>query len=380
MRTLLYTFLLCLVSTLHAQPFSIGTTNITFFDAGRNRNIPCELHYPADATGTDVAVTSGAFPVLVIGHGFVMTVDAYTYLWQHYAPLGYIVALPTTEGGFAPNHGAFGADLSFLADALQAANADGASLFFGHVAPATALMGHSMGGGAAFLGAAGNDAIQTLVTFAPAETNPSAIAAAAQVSVPTLVFAASEDCVTPIAAHAQPMYDALGVVCKSFVNITGGGHCYFGDNNALCSFGEFTCGPDLTITRDEQHDVVSDISDLWLDHHLRGSSSALTGLLDSLASSTRFQSVNTCLSTSTAERMTVQFTAFWNADEGSLFLQGLSPGAELVITNALGSVVARERVGGKTWSVSLRDRSTGVYHVRQCSNGQCSSRAVVIQR
>lgn len=380
MRTLLHVLFLLTACGLRAQPFAIGTTSITFVDADRNRNIPCELHYPADVSGTDVAVTNGAFPVLVVGHGFVMTVDAYTYLWQHYTPLGYIVALPTTEGGFAPDHAAFGADLAYVANALQAANADGTSLFFGHVAPATALMGHSMGGGAAFLGAAGNANIQTLVTLAPAETNPSAIAAAAQVGVPSLVFAASEDCVTPIADHAQPMYDALTVACKAFVNITGGGHCYFGDNNALCSFGELTCGPNLSISRDEQHDVVTDLTDLWLDHQLRGSITALGDLLDSLAGNSRYQSVNTCLSTSVAERPAAAFMARWNADGGSLYLEGLIPGADLEVSNALGAVLGRVKVSAPSMAFPMRGKSTGMWLVRQCANGHCTARAVVVER
>jgi dienelactone hydrolase len=288
--------------------------------------------------------------------------------------------LPTTEGGFAPAHAAFGADLAYVASAMQAANTDGASLFFGHVAPSTALMGHSMGGGAAFLGAAGNSGIQTLVTFAPAETNPSAIAAAAQVSVPSLVFAASEDCVTPITAHAQPMYDALAVVCKAYVNITGGGHCYFGDNNALCSFGELTCAPNFTITRDQQHDVVTDVTDAWLDHHLRGSAAALSDLLDSLSSSARYQALNTCFSTSDRERPLVPFTAYWNGDGGSLMLAGLTPGAYVECTNALGRVVAQDMVAGTALQLSMTGKAAGVYHVRQCAEGRCTSRAVVLVR
>lgn len=378
MRTALLVLVLFIAAASHAQPFAIGTTAINLYDAGRSRNIPCELHYPADVAGTDAPVSAGAFPVLVIGHGFVMTVDAYAYLWQHYAPLGYIVALPTTEGGFAPDHAAFGADLAYVASALQSANTDGGSLFFGHVAPASALMGHSMGGGAAFLGAAGNSGIGTLVTFAPAETNPSAIAAAGQVTVPTLVFAASEDCVTPIGTNTQPMYDALTVACKAFVNITGGGHCYFGDSNTLCSFGEFTCGPDLSITREEQHDVVTDVVDPWLDHHLRGSITALGDLLDSLAVSTRYVALNTCISTAVNEHALNTFTAWWSAD-GIVSLDGLVPGASLEITNAVGMVVFRTTATGRSMSVPLRGCASGIYHVRLCTEGKCSARAVVLQ-
>ena len=182
MRTpLLLLSLACI--TCDAQPYLIGSRTITFFDAGRSRNIETNIYYPGLTAGTNATVVDGAFPVLVIGHGFVMTPNAYANLWEHFVPRGYIVALPTTEGGFAPDHGEFGLDLAFIAEALQAANSDGASPFFEHVAPTSALMGHSMGGGASFLGAANNSAITTLVNFAAAETNPSAIAASAQVQI-----------------------------------------------------------------------------------------------------------------------------------------------------------------------------------------------------
>lgn len=287
--------------TAAAQPFAIGDRSLTFYDVERDRDIACEVHYPALVAGNDTPVEDGQFPVIVIGHGFVMGTDAYTYLWQHYAPLGYIVALPSTEAGFAPDHEAFGLDIAFVASDLVAANDVPSSPFYQHVLPKAALMGHSMGGGAAFLGAAGNADIATLVTLAPAETDPSAVAAAPSVLVPTLVFSASEDCVTPIADHQGPMYEALTAPCKAFVNITGGGHCYFGDDSFTCSFGELTCGPDLTITREEQHAVVTDMTDLWLRLHVRDEAEALSPLLDSLASTARFIAETTCLSTSTAQ-------------------------------------------------------------------------------
>lgn len=333
----LYLFSLLVLSlACSAQPYAIGSTSMTFYDADRDRDVPCDLHYPAAVAGDDVPVNDGTFPVIVIGHGFVMTVDAYTYLWEHYAPLGYIVVLPTTEGGFSPDHGAFGADLAFLGSAFALANDDVASPFYQHVAPSTVLMGHSMGGGAAFLGSASNAALRALVTFAPAETNPSAVAAAALVQTPTLVFAASEDCVTPIADHSAPMYAALTVPCKAFVNITGGGHCYFGDDSFTCSFGELTCGPDLTISLEQQHAVVTDITDLWLRYHVLDDATALSPLLDSLASTTRFIAQNTCLSTSVTSGGTdVPGLAAWFAD-GRLNVQGCVPGERLELMDGLG--------------------------------------------
>lgn len=304
MRAILTLSVILLALATYAQPYAIGSRNITYFDAARNRNVPCEIRYPGVSAGSNVDVASGEFPVLVMGHGFAMTVGAYANLWNHFVPKGYIMVLPTTEGGLlpAPNHGAFGQDLAFVATALQAANSDAASPFFGKVAPATALMGHSMGGGASFLGSANNSSIQTLVNFAAAETNPSAVAAAAQVVVPTLMFAGSNDCVTPIPAHQGPMYDALTTDCRAFVNITGGGHCYFANSNFNCDFGELTCSPSPSISRSAQHSVVNDFAGLWLDHFLKGVPGAYDSFSDSLSASVRITGDLTCgITTSIAE-------------------------------------------------------------------------------
>lgn len=347
MRILTLLLLLLTVRLLCAQPYAVGTRSVDFFDPDRGRTIGCAVYHPADVPGTDVPLSTGAFPVLVMGHGFVMTVDAYTYIGTHFAAKGYVVVFPTTEGGFAPDHAALGADLAFLVLALQQSGADAGSPFFGHIAPASALMGHSMGGGAAFLGAATNTTVQTLVTMAPAETDPSAIAAAATVGVPALVFAASEDCVTPLLEHAYPMYAALNVPCKAFVNITGGGHCYFGDNSFTCSFGELTCGPDLTISRDQQHAVVTDVTDLWLDHFLRGSQPAYDAMLDTLASGARFIAEHTCGSTSITMPADLRPSIFFDASSGKVLVEGARAGEEVEVLDAMGRLLFQGRAAGK---------------------------------
>ncbi len=296
MRTFLLIPSFLLACCCHAQPFAIGERSITFYDAARDRNVPTTVRYPALSSGSNAQVASGSFPVLVVGHGFVMTTAAYGNISDHFVPLGYIVALPTTEGGFAPNHGTFGADLAFVAGALQAAGAESGGVFEGHVLPATALMGHSMGGGAAMLAAAGN-AVQAVVLLAPAETNPSAVAAAAQVELPTLVFAASEDCVTPIPDHQGPMYTALASSCKAFVNILGGGHCYFANDNFNCTFGELTCGPDLTVSRAQQQALVNTFATPWLAHHLSGQGGALDAFLGLVAQQNGVEATADCITT-----------------------------------------------------------------------------------
>ncbi|MEO8591120.1 MAG: hypothetical protein ABI432_17200 [Flavobacteriales bacterium] len=369
---------LVLAIASQAQPYVIGDRTIDFFDATRNRTITTDLYYPGVAAGGDVAVATGEFPVLVVGHGFVMGVGSYANFWNYFVPKGYIVALPTTEGGFAPDHAAFGADLAYVAQALQAANVDGASPFFGHVAAASALMGHSMGGGASVLGAAGNASIQAVVSFAPAETDPSAIAAAANVLVPTMVFAASEDCVAPIADHQGPIYDALTVPCRAFVNILGGGHCYFAESNFNCSFGELTCGPDLTISREEQHNVMNDFAGLWLDHYLKGDPQAIVAVLDSLGSSTRVQTEYSCLSTSIAERSALEWSLSPTIANDRIVLSDVPGRALARVCDVTGRVVLLPPLVSAGSTVEVSGLPSGVYHLVLVVNGAPSVRPFVV--
>ncbi|MBK8498520.1 MAG: hypothetical protein IPL52_06800 [Flavobacteriales bacterium] len=380
MRKSLFIMLLA-VSSAHAQPYLIGSRSISFFDPVRARNIATELYYPGVSAGTNAAVESGAFPVLVIGHGFVMSTSAYANLWDYFVPKGYIVALPTTEGGFAPDHAEFGADIAFLAEALQAANDDGASPFFTHVAPTCALMGHSMGGGASLLGAAGNSAITTVVTFAPAETDPSAIAAASSILVPTLIFAGGNDCITPIADHAAPMYAALTTTCRAFVSITGGGHCYFAESNFNCSFGELTCSPSPDITRAQQHDVVNDFAGLWLDHYLKDDQQAFADVLDSLDLSTRAVSAHTCVISTTAPEVgQPAWCVVIDAACDRMQFGGTLPASRMRIIDMQGRDAVPPRVVLAGDVLDVTSLATGTYRVLVSSSSGTSTRPIVIIR
>ncbi len=381
MRT--FTLLLPLVFAfgVQAQPYLIGSRNITFYDALRDRDVPTNLYYPAVTAGNNAEVVGGAFPVLVIGHGFVMSTDAYANLWNHFVPKGYIVALPTTEGGFAPNHGTFGEDIAFLAQALQAANTEAASPFFSHVLPSTALMGHSMGGGASLLGAAGNSSIQAVVDLAPAETNPSAIAAAADVLVPTLIFAGSNDCVTPIADHAGPIYAALTVPCRAFVNISGGGHCFFAENNFNCAFGEFTCSPSPTITRPQQHDVVNDFAGLWLDHFLKGDQQAFADVLDSMALTSRAVCTNTCsIPTGVDERTSSTWSVHPLPATDRLVISGQPSGSTISVVDVSGRDVLPARSITSGQSLDVGRLPGGTYRAVLRSSGRVEMRTFIVLR
>ena len=272
------------VLNVRAQ-YQVGHTTITFNDpartggfgsgGGSGRQIQTEIYYPANTSGDNVAVASGQFPVITFGHGFAMSWDAYTNIWQHYVARGFILAFPRTEGGLipGPSHGDFASDLLIVNDKMVALNSNNTSIFYGSILQKSAIMGHSMGGGATILAASTSinyPHMQTVVGLAPAETTPSAIAVSPTVGIPTLIFSGSSDGVTPPAEHHIPIYQELNSICKGFVSITGGAHCYYANSNFNCDFGESTSSPNISITRAQQQAATYAVLDPWLDFKLKG--------------------------------------------------------------------------------------------------------------
>ena len=281
-----------LATAVSALPLAVGHRSITYVDPARgNRQVQTEIYYPADAAGDNVPVSAGAFPVVTFGHGFVMAWSAYQYLWTSLVPQGYILALPRTEGGAFPSHEQFGRDLAFLVDKLRAEGANPSSPFYNHVGTTACAMGHSMGGGASVLAASYNPGITALANLAAAETNPSAIGAAASVTAPSLMFSGSKDCVTPPSQHQIPIYNALGSDCKAIVTITGGNHCQFAESGTLCELGE-SCSAD--ITREQQHTLVLAILTPWLAWTLRGDPAGLQQYQALLDAGSGITSVEDC--------------------------------------------------------------------------------------
>ncbi len=255
-----------------AQPYSIGSTTITFTDPSRgNRAIETDVYYPATANGANTPLGGSSttrFPVIAFGHGFVMTVGAYQNIWSALVPQGYIVALPKTEGSLAPNHTNFGKDLAYVIAALKTNGNTSGNFFFNRIAAPSAVMGHSMGGGAAFLALQYSTQISAVIGLAPAETNPAASTAAGTSTLPALVFAGANDCVTPAAQHSGLIYNTSTSACKQYVNIIGGSHCQFANSNFNCSFGESTCAPGPSISRSTQQNIFNTYLLPWLKFRL----------------------------------------------------------------------------------------------------------------
>ncbi len=293
MKTIFTLLFVWQVASVFGQ-FQVGHRTITFNDPSRTggfgsgggpgRQIQTEIYYPSTAAGDNTPLASGDFPVIVFGHGFAMAWDAYSNIWQRYATMGYILAFPRTEGGLipGPSHNDFGLDLKLVGNRMLAEDNLATSPFFGKINGNVGIMGHSMGGGASMLGSAGNTAIKTVVGLAPAETDPSAIAAAASVNVPALIFSGGQDGVTPPDEHHLPIYNNLASAKKTFVNIVGGAHCYFANSNFNCDFGEGTSSTGISITRAEQQTRTYTLLDPWLDYTLRGNCEAYETFVNAL--------------------------------------------------------------------------------------------------
>jgi predicted dienelactone hydrolase len=281
MKTLICILLFINSCAILAQ-FPIGVRTITYNDptrtggtgsgGGPGRQIECAVYYPATSAGNNTPVAEGKFPIVVFGHGFAMAWSAYQNVWEYLTPRGYIMIFPKTESSIfpTPSHNDFGLDLVVASNRLLSDNSNPSSPFYQKINGKSAIMGHSMGGGATMLAAQNNDNIKTIIGLAPAETNPSAIAVTSNITVPALILSGSADGVTPPNEHHIPIFNGLASSCKFFVSITGGAHCFFANPNAACDFGESTSSTGITINRAQQQAFMNSLIGSWLDFYLKG--------------------------------------------------------------------------------------------------------------
>jgi hypothetical protein len=268
MQKLWFTGLLSLLYLMgNAQNYSVGKTTFTFVDPSRNnRNIACEIYYPSQSPGQNTPFAEGNFGHVVMGHGFLMTVSAYESIANTLAENGFVVILPTTEGGFLPSHTNFARDLAFVATDIIDKSQIPSNFFYEKISGKYAIGGHSMGGGCTYLSYQYTGALppSCLFTFAAAETNPSAISQMPSIDIPNLLFAGEFDCVTPPANHQIPMYNNQSESsCAYYVEILGAYHCQFNDSNFTCSLGEGGCPPN-GISRQTQLDITLQTLIPWL--------------------------------------------------------------------------------------------------------------------
>lgn len=368
---LAYLFFLFVSSFSSAQPFQIGHKQQTFIDESRsNRSINTEIYYPANSSGDNVTMANGIFPTLVFGHGFVMTWDSYAYLWNGIIPSGFILVFPKTEGSFSPSHTDFGKDIAFLVDAMKLEGLNQSSTFYNAVSDKSAVMGHSMGGGSAFLSIQYNSSITVLATLAAAITNPSSVTAAPGIQIPSLTIAGANDCITPTAVHQLPMYNALSSVCKSYVNISGASHCQFAGSSFTCSFGEATCLPAAAITADEQHSLTIQLLLPWLNNYLKNDCDAgnsFQELIESNLGISIEQNCSLACNTSIINELNNEFSIYPNPiqNTGKLFSKKALVNAEIQLVNVAGQLVKQyNSISGKEITLDFEDIHSGLYFLQ----------------
>ena len=354
----------CLFSvSVSAQPFSVGSAEFTWPDPARNnRQVAVKAFYPAISPGVNAPAAEGTFPSIVFGHGFVMSYTAYENLWQYYVAKGYIFLMVDMENSFSPSHENFGRDILFTGKTFeQKSQSESTFPLYQKHSGKTGFAGHSMGGGASVLAASFEPSFPDLVIgMAPAETNPSAVAAAPAVAAPYLIFAGTGDAVTPPADHQIPIYNALGSACKFLVSMSGAAHCYYANANGPCDLGETVSGGSITLTREEQQLKVNAVLDPLFAVFLKG----LSAQSDAFESSLLQSGVETTIGCglSIGEDVVPQTLIFPNPAKESVFIAH---------PDASDKQVTLIDITGKSWiipvvnnSVDLRGFASGMYFLR----------------
>jgi dienelactone hydrolase len=232
-------------------PFQAGWRTVTVTRPDSTQ-FTAVLYYPASARGQGAAFdpSGGPYPGVTFGHGYLQAVSRYASTLEHLATWGYFAIASESQSGLFPSHSAFADDMRHCLTWLEQEGASAASPYFQAVrTDAFGASGHSMGGGCSLLAASRDGRIRAVANLAPAETNPSAAAAMPQVQVPVRLLAGSSDTVTPLAQHAQPIYNGGGAA-KQLPVLQGGWHCGFEDTSSFgCDSGPMPRAEQLTLAR-----------------------------------------------------------------------------------------------------------------------------------
>ncbi|GAB5499088.1 MAG: hypothetical protein PsegKO_13990 [Pseudohongiellaceae bacterium] len=164
---------------------------------------------------------------VVMAPGFRASASNYEWWGPALASLGYAVMILDTNAptdGLAARADALIAGVGFLKS--EGDNPD-SPLNGKFDNSRVAIMGHSMGGGAALAAAAElGDQIQAVVPLSLycCEPGGSFSADYANLNTPTLIIASASDEVAPPAQHARLLYDAIGSSDKAYLEFAEGDH------------------------------------------------------------------------------------------------------------------------------------------------------------
>ena len=247
--------------TATSAPSPVTTKAVVVTSLGRS--FPARLSYPT---------RGGPYPAIAFAHGYMNRSSWYAGTLRSIAASGYVVIAPDSETGRFPSHARLADDLNRSLRWLGRAECErNPHVPRGKVDPTRlAVAGHSMGGGVALLAATRSRSIDTVVTFAAAETAPRASVAVRRLRVPSLFIVGSDDRIVPAASTAVMFRRAPSP--KLLANITGGSHCGFMEVVPVtCDAGFISYDRQLLLTRKQVR--------RWLDRYLRRTKTTrITGL------------------------------------------------------------------------------------------------------
>lgn len=289
------------------QLYSVQKLSLTLPDGVRERSMSTIVWLPEGA--------QGPFPLATINHGAGMAVESgleggYSYLGEALAARGYVVA------GWN-EYVALGTQLDYILDtaairdSMYNASADAAHELHGLLCDRAVAVGHSLGGGAEFVGSdpvvmgscggqlpcnGGYTAnYQGLAALSGGfkwdeEGTPDPYETAPRLSIPALFVSGTEDCMVAPLEENYPMFTKMArSPCRIFANVSGADHCQWAGLSAVAHAScvalekaAFPCRPSLGAA--EQQRLALKYVLPFFDFVTRDHSEALAGLLADLKS------------------------------------------------------------------------------------------------
>jgi hypothetical protein len=230
------------------------------------------VYYPATIAGANTAVdVSGApYPIVAVSPGLGSNKEWNKWIGQHLSTHGYIVMIITVPNPFDSSTVQQQNGLVGALDKLTSENSNASSRIYSFAdVGKRVVIGHSLGamGSLSVAGRSGID-LDAVVALAPGAVSNTALA---NITAPTQIQGASEDCITR-PASALTDYDNVGAAFKQAFLITGGNHVGFNDEGSLADIGgDLLIDCDNTVdATDFQQRLSRRFMTAWLDYFVKG--------------------------------------------------------------------------------------------------------------
>ena len=209
-----------------------------------SRTIVTEVWYPSVSRGIDTPMDLGGapYPLVVLGHGFMGSRTLSSFLTEHLASYGYVVAAPdfplshfgSPSGPTAVDYLNQPGDISYILDRMIAFSQEAGNLFSGGIdTESIGIIGHSMGGMTTILVTFDSelldDRVDAAIPLAPLAC-PFTEETFRNRSVPVLFIGGSADIFCSWDDNLKKPYDRAGSP-KYMVTIVNGSHIGFTNFN-----------------------------------------------------------------------------------------------------------------------------------------------------